>query len=201
MINIYDYETLSNDLRTAPVVSVAAMSVDEGLFLSKTPYTYIDLVDHARQMKFNVKDQVGNYGRIIDKGTLDWWKQQGPDAFKQLAPSEDDHSIEDLPNFLRSVLSKGALIYSRGNAYDPVLTTSIFDMLGQSEPYSFRDVRDTRSFIEGIAVGHGLSIKNSFIPMGVPDGGFVAHNPSHDIAMDIYRIQSMLRRVSFGEPL
>ena len=37
MINIYDYETLGTDLNTAPVVNVAAMTVDEDMFLSDTP--------------------------------------------------------------------------------------------------------------------------------------------------------------------
>ena len=201
MINIYDYETLSTDLRTAPVVNIAAMSIDEDHFLSDTPYTYMDIVDQAKEMKFDVKDQVENYGRVINKDTLDWWKKQGPDALKQLAPSPDDHSIEDLPGFLRGVLSSGDLVYTRGNSFDPVLTTSIFDMLGQHEPYKFWVVRDTRSFLEGIAVGHGLSIKNSFIPKGVPEGAFIAHNPPHDIAMDVYRMQSLLRGVYFNEPI
>jgi hypothetical protein len=200
MINIYDYETLSAELNTAPVVNVAAMTVNEDYFLSDTPYSYMDLVDLAKTMKFNVKEQVEKYGRIIDKNTLLWWQKQGSEALKQLAPLPTDVSITELPAFLRATMTPGQLVYTRGNTFDPVLTTSICNLLGESEPYKFWDVRDTRTMIEGIAIGHGININNSFVPKSIKEGEFVAHNPAHDIAMDIFRIQQLLRGVFYNEP-
>jgi hypothetical protein len=70
MINIYDYETLSAELNTAPVVNVAAMTVNEDYFLSDTPYSYMDLVDLAKTMKFNVKEQVEKYALVVAEARI-----------------------------------------------------------------------------------------------------------------------------------
>jgi hypothetical protein len=39
---------------------------------------------------------------------------------------------------------------------------------------------------------YGHKIKNNFIPEGLEDK-FIAHNPIHDIAMDIMRFQYLAR--------
>tara|TARA_R110000796_G_scaffold65445_4_gene151137 strand:+ start:2562 stop:3167 length:606 start_codon:yes stop_codon:yes gene_type:complete len=201
MINIYDYETLSTDLDTAPVVSVAAMTLDEDRFLSDNPFSFLELVSMAKIMKFNVTEQVQKYGRVIDPNTLAWWKSLGPEAMKAIAPMKSDVSITELHGFLTSTLTPKELVFTRGNSFDPVLTTSICKLLGQPEPYKFWMVRDTRTFIEGIALGHAIDINNSFIPATITEGEFIAHNPAHDIAMDICRIQGVLRTVFKNETL
>jgi hypothetical protein len=38
--------------------------------------TYKELVDSAFFVKFSVRDQVENYGRKVDKNTLQWWEKQ-----------------------------------------------------------------------------------------------------------------------------
>jgi len=198
MINIYDYETLSADMQLAPIVNIACLTIDEDRFLSDSPFTLLEIVDLSKTMKFDIVEQVTKFGRVIDHETLAWWKKRGPEALKQLAPSDMDVSITELPAFMSNIFTDGELVFTRGNTFDPVLTTSICKALKQPEPYKFWDVRDTRTFIEGIALGHGIEISNSFIPTNMDKREFVAHNPAHDIAMDILRIQWILRSV-FGK--
>ena len=52
--------------------------------------------------------------------------------------------------------------------------------------------------VEGIALGHGIDISNAFTPPNMNEKEFIHHNPAHDVAMDILRIQWILRSV-FGK--
>jgi len=71
-----------------------------------------------------------------------------------------------------------------------MFTKYLFERLGLGEPYHGGRIRDTRSVIEGLSWGEGIS--DVFIPEGLDDG-FKAHNPCHDIAMDVMRIQQLAR--------
>jgi len=108
-----------------------------------------------------------------------------------MAPHKNDVSIRDLVPFLRSIFTKKEPVFTRGNSFDPVMTTTLCKLLNEKEPYAWWDIRDTRSFIEGIAISGGTVIRSDFIPEDVAKL-FVAHDPRHDIAMDIYRIQSLV---------
>jgi len=198
MINIYDYETLSTDLQLAPIVNVACLTIDEDRFLSDKPFTFLEVVGLAKTMKFDIAEQVEKYGRVITNSTLAWWKEQGPQAIKQISPSSKDVSITELPAFMSSVFTRDEIVFTRGNTFDPVLTTSICKALGVTTPYKWWLDRDTRSFIEGIALGHGIGISNTFTPPNMNEKEFIHHNPAHDVAMDILRIQWILRSV-FGK--
>ena len=191
MINIYDYETLST-ASNAVVINVSALSVDENKFLSDTPYTFMELVDLAKTMKFDVKEQVEKFGRVVNPETLNWWRETGPEARKQLTPQASDVSLQQLPTFLREVFALGELVFSRGGM-DIAITTSICDRLGEPEPNPFWDVRDTRSFIEGIIIGCGCDLGHTFVPENVNSDDFVKHNSSHDIAIDVCRIQQLVQ--------
>jgi len=60
-------------------------------------------------------------------------------------------------------------------------------------PFGFSKFRDTRSLIDGLSWGSGL--KNWFIPDDFQDK-FIAHDPCHDVAMDVTRIQYLVRAIS-----
>ena len=71
----------------------------------------------------------------------------------------------------------------------------ILDQTGydKNEAYKFYQFRDTRSTIDALSWGHNLN--NSFIPDGLEEH-FVAHDPKHDIAMDVMRIQTLVKAIS-----
>ena len=199
-MNIYDYETLSTDVRNCVIVNVAAMNVTSSRFISDVPYTYEDLLNKTRYMKLNVEDQVKNYNRQISKGTLKWWSEQGEDAKKHIKPTEDDKDLSELLPFLRSVIKKKEFTFTRGNTFDCMITTFLCDQFNEEPVYPFWKVRDTRSYIDALFVGGFEDVnpssppRNSFIPTEVRDR-FVAHDPQHDIAMDAYRMQYLTRKI------
>ena len=190
---IYDFETLSQDQRRGVVLCVAGIRFNEDRYLSDNPYTYKELLDESVMMKFSVREQVETYGRTTDKSTLDWWSSQGSEAREMLKESEADVSIREIEKFFKGLIPDAgdiSRVYTRGNTFDPIFTESIFDMLRLPHPYNWWSIRDTRSMIDGLSFGAG--IKNSFMVPGLEDS-FVHHDPNHDVAMDIMRMQYLAR--------
>lgn len=187
---IYDFETLSQDPQTGVVLSFAMLNYSEQRFIDN-PYTYQELLNSAKMIKFDVQNQVTNYSRKIEKETLDWWSKQNEEAKKQLVPSADDKSIAELYSFF--VVNRATnleKIFTRRNTFDPIFMSSIMKITGNPEPYDWWTVRDTISFINGLS--YGVELSDKFIPDGLQDS-FVVHNPIHDIAMDVMRMQTLIQ--------
>jgi hypothetical protein len=191
---IYDFETLSQDQNKGAVISLALLSYTESRFVSN-PYTYEELLDNCKKIKFNVEEQVNKYSRTISKETLGWWKAQNKEAQKQLAPSSKDVSIDLLYDFLieNIDLKNHKKAFTRGNTFDPIFMDSLLKENNRVNPMHWGSIRDTRSYIEGLAFGSTLS--NKFIPDGLNEK-FVPHDPSHDIVMDVMRMQTLIQAVS-----
>lgn len=190
---IYDFETMSQNPVDGVVVSFAMASYDPQRF-ADNPYTYQEILDKTHYMKFDVEDQVKNYNRKIEKATLEWWSQQNKEAQKKLAPSADDKSIADLYGFF--IINKPVnlnKVYTRRNTFDPIFMTSLMKATGNPEPYDWWSVRDTISYIEGLS--YGVDLNPGFIPEGLEDK-FVKHDPTHDIAMDVMRMQAIVQAVT-----
>tara|TARA_B100001057_G_C22862723_1_gene955235 strand:+ start:462 stop:1046 length:585 start_codon:yes stop_codon:yes gene_type:complete len=188
---IYDFETLSQDQINGVVTCLAVLKFDESRFVEK-PYTFKELVNSAKVMKFSVEEQVKTYKRKIDKSTLEWWKEQGDDAQKWIKPSDDDRGLEELYDFFMKAAGGDATkFYTRGNTFDPILLESIMKQTHKPMPYNWWEVRDTRSLIEGLSWGSKL--ENKFIPPDCDD--LVKHNPTHDIALDVMRIQALAQAI------
>lgn len=191
---IYDFETLGQDVFDAVAVNLAVLKFDEGRFV-KNPYKFEELVDSCKLIKFNVEEQVKEYGRKIQQSTLDWWMQQDKSVQKQIRPSKDDVSISELYEFLSLdiQIQKCDKVYTRGNTFDPILLSSLLRHFQQIDPTKWWVIRDTRSLFEGMTYGH--NIKSTFIPEGL-EQNFKAHDPCHDVAMDVMRFQYLVRLLS-----
>lgn len=190
---IYDFETLSQNPVDGVVVSFAMMNFDPNRF-ADNPYTYQELLDKTHYLKFDVEDQVKNYNRKIEKSTLEWWSRQNKEAQAKLAPSSNDKSIAELHGFF--VVNRATnlnKVYTRRNTFDPIFMTSLMKATGNPEPYNWWDVRDTISYIEGLS--YGVELDTGFIPEGLEDK-FVKHDPTHDIAMDVMRLQTLVQAVT-----
>lgn len=187
---IFDFETLSQNPFDGVVLSFAMLNFNKRRFDgADPPYTYQELVSKAKFIKFDVEEQVSSFGRKIQKDTLEWWSNQGKEAQKVLKPSKmRDKSISELYSFFKENCFQGEIteVYTRRNTFDPVFMTSLMQATGNPEPYDWWLVRDTISYIEGLSYGAG--IKNDFIPEGLEDK-FVKHDPRHDIAIDVMRMQ------------
>ena len=197
---IYDFETLSQNMFTGAVVSLACLEFDSARFTQGDGYVYEDLIARTKSIKFDVKEQVQEYGRTIQKSTLDWWKKQGAEAQKQLKPSEEDVSISALYEWMTTEfqISKARAVWTRGNTFDPIFLRTILDATGDEDPFKqWWAIRDTRSFLDGMLFGSG--IKNTFIPDELKDK-FIGHDPKHDVVMDVMRMQ-YLSRLDFVEDM
>lgn len=187
---IYDFETLSQDTENGIVVSFAAMCYDETRFVDN-PYTFEELLELTREIKFDIQEQKEVYGRTVQQSTLDWWMKQGVEAKRALLPSKEDKPISELYDFCLGVCKKPKAVYARGNTFDPLFVTGITKATGKPEPWDWWLVRDTRSFIEGATIG--CDVKNDFTPPGCE--GFIHHNPSHDIVIDVMRMQYIINKL------
>lgn len=186
---IYDYETLGQNRATCPVVNLAKLTFDPGRFVDK-PYTWQELVDSAKFIKFDVRAQIAR-GRKPEKSTMDWWENQSAEARKQLLPSDEDRPLEEAIPFL---MGEVETVWTRGNSFDPVITDFICIEYGLSEPYPFWTIRDTRTAIDSFSLGTNYK-SNKFMPRAVKSGEFIAHDPIHDIAIDVLRLQELIQLV------
>lgn len=189
---IYDFETLSQNQVKGVVVSVAILPFNMARVTHGKDYTYEELLDSCLVMKFDVKKQVTVYGREIELDTLNWWKEQTPQVRKQLDPSPDDKDISELYDFfiLNTMVNNLQHVFTRNNTFDPMFLQYICSQFGKPLPYPWWLVRDTKSLINGMTWGQ--KIEDDFIPDGLASK-FVKHDPKHDIAMDVMRLQSLSR--------
>ena len=190
---IYDFETLGQDQNKGVVSSLALLSYTESRFASN-PYTYEELVDNCKKIKFNVEEQVNKYNRPISKETVKWWREQNTEAQKQLAPSSSDVSIDLIYDFLieNIDLKNHKKAFTRGNTFDPVFLDSLLKECGRTNPMHWGSIRDTRSYIEGMSFGSKLN--NNYMPEGLKDK-FIAHDPCHDISLDVMRMQTLAQMI------
>jgi len=193
---IFDLETLGTDASNCPVLSGAAFAFDTTRFISH-PYSMDEIINNSTYIKVNVNEQCTKLGRVIEKDTLTWWKQQDKEVQKsQLIPNKDDKPVAALIKMLYNTYIDEAIVYTRGNTFDPVIITSLCKQLNIEDPYPWYMVRDTRSLIDGL--GWGCNIRDTFIPesVDVPEAYIKSHDPRHDIALDVMRIQSLVIAIS-----
>jgi hypothetical protein len=191
---VYDFETMGQDGVRNAVVNMALLNFDTNAFISE-PYTYDELLDDVRYIKFDVADQVKNYNRTVDKNTVAWWREQSIEAQKMLRPAADDKSISELHDFwYNNVMSNNLQkVFTRNNTFDPIFFEYICESVGKTLPYEFWKIRDTKSLLDGLSWGTDLD--DRFIPPGLEER-FIQHDPRHDVVMDVMRIQYVVQQIS-----
>lgn len=193
---IYDFETLSQNPEKAAIISMAVMVFDLDI-AERKGYTYEELLDTTRYMKFDVAEQIKKFDREIELKTLEWWQEQGRAASKELKPSKFDVSVTEIQPLIKSLMMQHDIkyVFTRNNTFDPVIFHGICRKTDVIIPYPWWVIRDTKSFIMGLTYGH--NIKDDFIPEEA-EGLYVKHDPRHDITLDVMRIQTILS-AKFGE--
>lgn len=192
---IFDFETMSQDPQTGVVLSFAMISYSDSRFCEKE-YSYDELLGKSKFIKFKVDEQVKEFDRKIEKDTVEWWKNQSPEARKAIQPLPTDRSIKELYGFiLQNKPTNLTKVFTRRNTFDPVFITSLMKATDNPEPYDWWLVRDTISYIEGLS--HGVELSNNFIPEDLA-ASFIKHDPRHDIAMDVIRMQTLIRALTLG---
>lgn len=189
---VYDFETLGTEPTNSVVVSLALVTFNLHRVKYGPDYSYQELLNKTEAIKFDVAEQVSRFKKKIDKDTLDWWGRQGAEAQKQLTPTKTDKSIGDLPHFfaVNVMWNNIRTVYTRNNTFDPAFMKYLHRDAGAEIPYQEWIVRDTKSTIDGMTWGQ--NIRDNFVPDEYKDG-FIAHDPSHDVVMDVIRLQYLSR--------
>jgi hypothetical protein len=197
---VIDFETLGQRTRTCPVISCAYYTFEWDRFLSNNPYTFQELISNIVVDKLEVASQIEELGYVVEKSTVEFWQAQSKEVRAQAIPSKRDihvrRLIENIVQYLYG--EKTHRWWSRSNTFDPIILTRIaedlnaVDELNRLLPYY--KVRDTRTYID--AKFDFQIKKNAFIPH--PDEAywnsiFKEHDPVHDVAADILRLQRIAR--------
>jgi hypothetical protein len=179
-IFILDIETLGVE-STSVILSTALLYFDE-----KQEYNFDELVSKCCFVKFDANDQIKNYKRTVDKGTIEWWKGQAIETRKlSISPSENDVSTEKgiklLKEYIRdNSVEKKEICWIRGTI-DQTCTESLCRSLGVPplfEYYQFRDIRTALDLLKE-------TTKRGYCKVPGFDYSKVAkHNPIHDVSLD-----------------
>jgi hypothetical protein len=203
---ILDFETIGQDVFQVPIVNCSYYIFDWDRFTSNNPYTFNELIKEIKFAKFNVQQQVEEDGCVFHKQDLQWWMDQGPEARKQIKPSEDDITVakfvEKIYGYCKATKTKRW--WSRSNTFDPILLHRCFRHHGHrgklDEVLPYWNVRDIRTYID--TQFQFQNRKNAFCPIDDEElwnKYFIAHNSVHDVAADILRMQRIERSIHVDE--
>ena len=178
---MFDVETLATE-STCVILSAAIIHFDP----EQQP-SYQDLLDSALFIKLNAKDQINRLKRVVDIGTLEWWKNQHQYVQDiSLTPYKTDLSAEDgiiaLHNYMNKFPNaRNQTMWARGSldqmAIDSLAKKVDMEMI---TPYNmWRDVRTAVDILTGSTNGYSEVDYPGFSRHEV-----IKHHPVHDCALD-----------------
>lgn len=111
-------------------------------------------IDDGINIKLSVEDQIKNYKRICEQGTIDWWKKQDEFAREILKPSDKDRTMDGALNLLNIYIKstgydwKNSYCFSRGTAFDFPILEHMYKQASLKQAYNTWKIRDVRTFLE-----------------------------------------------------
>lgn len=185
---LIDYETAGGEDHTrnqSAVLDLSAVAFVHNPDSGELP-DFNQMIENGFNTKFDLRSQKGV--RIIDRGTLGWWKKQSPEAQKILLPSDKDVTVEvghrRFATWIEEQgLTRQSKIWCRGNSFDfPILAHCLHQSgIPANLMGGFWNQRDIRTRIETLL---GDDITDCPLPKdAIP--GFIAHNSLHDCAKDV----------------
>ena len=197
---IFDFETFGQNVQSCAIIDCSYLTFDWTRFTSSEPYTIKELLDMALTSKLSVKQQVKDYGFVVEKSSVEWWGTQGGDARQKIRPLDSDISIVQFLDDILTAAERHKIKYwwSRSNTFDPIILARIADVLDSKKRMDsalpFWGVRDVRTFID--AKLNFQNKKNGFCPIKDEDKWtreFKQHSSAHDIMADVLRLQTLTR--------
>lgn len=177
-----DIETIGSDVRTAPVISIAAIrfGVDEGVDDPRNAfYRNIDLGDALK------------YGKV-DASTLKWWlRSETRDVFLDIVydkkATNTHNTLDNFADWVR--FTKGVIPWSRGIDFDFPILDRLFKEVGVITPFSqFWKKRDVRTLLD--------TAKFAGVSLEVPREEGAAHNALSDVIHQANEVVANLRALS-----
>jgi hypothetical protein len=135
-----DMETL-DVLPTATILTIGAVKFDP----------FGDDVKDPTCKKFYVRvdiDSCDAIGCTVSQATLDWWSKQSKEAQDEAFGANDRIPISDAMHQLYKFCWGAKRVWSHGAGFDIVICENLFRRLGKAIPWSFWEVRDTRTIFD-----------------------------------------------------
>jgi hypothetical protein len=135
-----DLETL-DVLPTATILTIGAVKFDP---LGRD-------VEEKSCEKFYVRvdvDSCDRLGATVSQSTLDWWASQSQEAQNEAFDPNDRISIEDAMTQLYKFCWGAKRVWSHGAGFDVIILEWYFRKIGKAIPWSFWEVRDTRTIFD-----------------------------------------------------
>jgi hypothetical protein len=135
-----DMETL-DVLPTATILTIGAVKFDP----------FGDDVNDSDMDRFYVKvdiDSCDKLGCTVSQDTLDWWSKQSKEAQEEAFTPDGRIDIVDAMNQLYKFCWGAKRVWSHGAGFDVVICEHLFRKIGKAVPWSFWEVRDTRTLFD-----------------------------------------------------
>ena len=135
-----DMETL-DVLPTATVLTIGAVKFDP----------FGDDINEPNCDKFYVKVDVDSCDRLgctVSPDTVEWWAKQSQEAQEEAFSPDGRIPIEEAMNQLYKFCWGAKRVWSHGAGFDVVICEYLFRKIGKATPWSFWEVRDTRTIFD-----------------------------------------------------
>jgi DNA polymerase III epsilon subunit-like protein len=135
-----DLETL-DVLPTATILTIGAVKFDP----------FGEDVTEPKCEKFYVRVDVDScdcIGATVSQSTLDWWASQEQAAQDEAFDPRDRIAIEDAMTQLYKFCWGAKRVWSHGAGFDVIILEWYFRKIGKAIPWSFWEVRDTRTIFD-----------------------------------------------------
>lgn len=187
---VFDVETLGTD-SCSVILSAAIVYVD----MSIESHTWESLYENTLFVKFDAKEQITSYKRIVEKDVITWWQKQCKMARDMsFVPKNNDLSAnEGIPILQRYIKdhanSNTTLIWTRGSL-DQMCIDSLCKQCGQEMIMPYANYRDVRTYVDIVATNSRRGYCDIDITK-YPDydrNKVVKHNPVDDVVLDALMI-------------
>jgi len=135
-----DLETL-DVLPSATILTIGAVKFDP----------FGDDMREKNCEKFYVKvdiDSCDRLGLTTSADTINWWSQQTEAAQNEAFSTEDRIPIHEAVNKLYKFCWGAKRVWSHGAGFDIIILEHVFAKLNKKVPWSFWEVRDTRTLFD-----------------------------------------------------
>lgn len=135
-----DLETL-DVLPTATILTIGAVKFDP----------FGEELSEATMEKFYVRvdvDSCDALGATVSQATLDWWANQDQAAQDEAFDPSNRIPVTDALNQLYKFCWGAKRVWSHGAGFDVVILENYFRKIGKAIPWSFWEVRDTRTIFD-----------------------------------------------------
>lgn len=186
---IFDVETLGKD-SDAVILSMAAIYFDP----DKEP-SHTQLRESAFFAKFKAEQQIKEFNRRVDKGTVEWWSKQCENARnKSFKPHVNDVPFEighaAMSQWAKSKSDNDCWVWARGNL-DQMVLSHIEDQMGLENIWSYARWRDVRTAVDFL-----YGTKNGYVEVDTPAWveafdsklHITKHNPIDDCVFDAMQL-------------